>query len=53
MLYEVITKAKISFIEQETVLENEKISIKEYLKDKTGLSDDFIEAAIDSLYNLV
>ncbi len=44
-------KAKISFIEQETVLENEKISIKEYLKDKTGLSDDFIEAAIDSLYN--
>ena len=44
-------KAKVSFIEQETVLENEKISIKDYLKDKTGLSDDFIEAAIDSLYN--
>lgn len=44
-------KAKISFIEQETVLVNEKITIKEYLKDKTGMSDDFIEAAIDSLYN--
>ncbi len=44
-------KAKISFIEQETVLENEQIFIKDYLKDKTGLSDDFIEAAIDSLYN--
>jgi len=48
---EINEKAKISFIEQETVLKNEKISIKEYLKDKTGLSDDFIEAAIDSLYN--
>jgi ATPase subunit of ABC transporter with duplicated ATPase domains len=44
-------KAKISFIEQETVLKNEKMSIKDYIKDKTGLSDDFIEESIDSLYN--
>lgn len=44
-------KAKISFIEQETVFENEKISIIDYLKGKTGLSDDFVEATIDTLYN--
>ena len=44
-------KAKIAFIEQETVFEDEKMPIKVYLKDKTGLSEDFIEAAIDSLYN--
>ena len=44
-------KAKIAFIEQETVFEDEKLPIKVYLKDKTGLSEDFIEAAIDSLYN--
>ncbi|MEG0300180.1 MAG: ATP-binding cassette domain-containing protein [Cetobacterium sp.] len=43
--------AKISFIEQDTIFENEKISVKDYLKEKTGLSDDFIEAAIDNLYN--
>lgn len=43
--------AKISFIAQETTFENEKISVTEYLKAKTGLSDDFIELAIDSLYN--
>lgn len=48
---EINGKAKISFIEQETVLKDEKISIKDYLKDKTGLSDDFIEESIDSLYN--
>nr|WP_307774530.1 ATP-binding cassette domain-containing protein [uncultured Cetobacterium sp.] len=44
-------KAKIAFIEQETVFEDENIYIKDYLKEKTGLSDDFIEAAIDNLYN--
>ncbi|WP_321328526.1 ATP-binding cassette domain-containing protein [uncultured Ilyobacter sp.] len=50
-MVEINEKAKISFIEQETVLENEQLFIKDYLKEKTGLSDDFIEAAIDSLYN--
>ena len=44
-------KATIAFIEQETVFENENIYIKDYLKDKTGLSEEFIEAAIDNLYN--
>lgn len=44
-------KATIAFIEQETVCENENIYIKDYLKDKTGLSEEFIEAAIDNLYN--
>lgn len=43
--------AKISFIQQETVFKDENMTIKNYLKEETGLSDDFIEAAIDSLYN--
>ncbi|MGL5100191.1 MAG: ATP-binding cassette domain-containing protein, partial [Fusobacteriaceae bacterium] len=36
---------------QETIFQNEKISIIDYLKDKTGLSEDFIEIAVDTLYN--
>ncbi|MGL5088719.1 MAG: ATP-binding cassette domain-containing protein [Cetobacterium sp.] len=44
-------KATIAFIEQEAIFPNENIYISQYLKDKTGLSDEFIEAAIDSLYN--
>ncbi|MGL5596304.1 MAG: ATP-binding cassette domain-containing protein, partial [Cetobacterium sp.] len=44
-------KATIAFIEQDTVFENENMYIKDYLKDKTGLSEEFIEAAIDNLYN--
>ncbi|MGL6101202.1 MAG: ATP-binding cassette domain-containing protein, partial [Fusobacteriaceae bacterium] len=45
------SRAKISFVNQETVFPNEKISIIDYLKDKTGLSEDFIEIAVDTLYN--
>lgn len=48
---EINEKVKISFVNQETSFENEKMYIGEYLKEKTGISDDFIEAAIDSLYN--
>ncbi|MGL6099765.1 MAG: ATP-binding cassette domain-containing protein, partial [Fusobacteriaceae bacterium] len=44
-------KSTIAFIEQEAVFEDESIYISKYLKDKTGLSDEFIEAAIDTLYN--
>ena len=45
------SRAKISFINQDTIFPNEKISIIDYLKDKTGLSEDFIEMAVDTLYN--
>lgn len=44
-------KAKIAYIEQDTVLENEKLTTIEYLKAKTGLSHEFVEIAIDTLYN--
>lgn len=44
-------KAKISFIEQETNFEDENMYIKDYLKEVTGLSDDFIEASIETLYD--
>lgn len=43
--------AKIVSIEQDISFENEKLSVKDYLKETTGLSDDFIEAGIDNLYN--
>lgn len=43
--------AKVSYIEQETIFENENITTIEYLRNKTGLSYDFIEEAIDTLYN--
>ncbi|MGL6114515.1 ABC-F family ATP-binding cassette domain-containing protein [Cetobacterium sp. SF1] len=44
-------KAKIAYLVQETYFENENMYIKDYLHEKTGLSDEFVEAAIDSLYN--
>lgn len=44
-------KAKISYIQQETVFLDEKISIIDYLKQETGLSEDFVEVAVDTLYN--
>jgi ATP-binding cassette, subfamily F, member 3 len=44
-------KAKFSYIEQETILEDENMRITEYIQDKTGLNQDFIEGAIDSLFN--
>lgn len=44
-------KAKITYIAQDTYFENEKISVFDYLSEKIGLSPDFIEAAIDSLFN--
>ncbi|MBP6062540.1 MAG: ABC-F family ATP-binding cassette domain-containing protein [Fusobacteriaceae bacterium] len=44
-------KAKIAYIEQDTVLENEKLTTIDYLKAKTGLSHEFVEIAIDTLYN--
>lgn len=43
-------KAKMVHIIQETVFEDENMSIKDYLQLKTGLSPDFVESAIDSLY---
>lgn len=43
--------AKIAFINQEIVFENENLTTIQYLKEKTGLSEDFIEIAIDTLYN--
>lgn len=43
--------AKITYIEQETYFENEKLSVFDYLREKIGLSPDFIELAIDSLFN--
>ena len=43
--------AKITYIAQETYFENEKISVFDYLSEKIGLSPDFIETAIDSLFN--
>lgn len=44
-------RAKIAFINQETIFPNEKITIAQYLKEKSGLHEEFIEAAIDTLYN--
>ncbi len=44
-------RAKVAYIEQETVFEDEKMFIKDYIMDKTGLNEEFTEAAIDSLYN--
>ncbi|MGL6065422.1 MAG: ABC-F family ATP-binding cassette domain-containing protein [Fusobacteriaceae bacterium] len=44
-------KAKISYIQQETVFVDETISIIDYLKKETGLSEDFVEVAVDTLYN--
>jgi len=44
-------KAKFSYIEQETILEDENMRLPEYIQDKTGLNQDFIEGAIDSLFN--
>ena len=44
-------KAKITYISQETSFENEKISVCDFIGEKTGLSPDFIELAIDSLFN--
>lgn len=43
--------AKIAFINQEVIFENENFTTIQYLKEKTGLSEDFIETAIDTLYN--
>ena len=45
------SKAKITYIEQENSFENEKLSVYEYLEEKIGLSPDFIESAIDTLFN--
>lgn len=45
------SKLRIAYIPQETKFENENIKIKDYLKEKTGLSDEFLNEAIDSLYN--
>lgn len=44
-------KAKIAYIEQDTALENDKLTTIEYLKLTTGLSHEFVEIAIDTLYN--
>lgn len=44
-------KAKITYISQETQFQNEKISVYDFISEKTGLSPDFIELAIDSLFN--
>lgn len=43
--------AKIAFVKQETHFENEKITVFDYLKAETCLSDDFIETSIDMLFN--
>lgn len=43
--------AKITYIEQETYFSNEKLTVFDYIAEKTGLSPDFIEIAIDSLFN--
>lgn len=44
-------KVKIAYIGQENILEDENMRIGEYIQDKTGLNQDFIEEAIDSLFN--
>lgn len=44
-------KLKISCVEQEIHFKNTDITIIEYLKEKTGLSYEFLEAGIDLLYN--
>ena len=49
--FKIDKKVKIAFIEQETVFENEKLSTIDYLMKKTGLPIEFVENAIDSLYN--
>lgn len=42
---------KVAYIEQEIVFPNEDLRVKEYLKEKTGLSEEFLDEAIDTLYN--
>ncbi len=44
-------KARICYVEQETVFDDEKIYVTEYLQKMTGLHDDFIEVAIHTLFN--
>lgn len=44
-------RAKLSYIGQENILEDENMRIAEYIQDKTGLNQDFVEEAIDSLFN--
>lgn len=44
-------RARIAYIEQETVFEDENMWIKNYIMKETGLNEEFVEAAIDSLYN--
>lgn len=44
-------KAKITYISQEAYFENEKLTTCNFLREKTGLSPDFVEFAIDSLFN--
>lgn len=44
-------KLKMAYIPQETKFKDENMRIKDYLKEKTGLSDEFLDEAIDSLYN--
>ncbi|MGL4533729.1 MAG: ABC-F family ATP-binding cassette domain-containing protein [Fusobacteriaceae bacterium] len=43
--------AKIAFIDQEIIFKNENFTTIEYLKEKTGLPEDFVEKAVDTLYN--
>ncbi|MFK4784843.1 ABC-F family ATP-binding cassette domain-containing protein [Fusobacterium sp. MFO224] len=44
-------KVKFSYIGQENILKDENMRIVEYVQDKTGLNQDFIEETIDSLFN--
>lgn len=44
-------KAKVTYIPQESYFENDKLSVLDYLQEKVGLAPDFIELAVDSLFN--
>ncbi|MGO2117895.1 MAG: ATP-binding cassette domain-containing protein [Fusobacterium sp.] len=44
-------RAKFAYIGQENILKDENMRIGEYIQDKTGLNQDFIEGAIDTLFN--
>lgn len=44
-------RLKIAYIKQESKIQDENLYLTEFLKIKTGLSDEFLELAIDNLYN--
>lgn len=43
--------AKITYIAQDSSFTDERMSVASYLQNKSGLSPDFVESAIDTLFN--